>query len=170
MKPEAGENHKCATYKGGADRKKVCFAASSGGHLEELSRLSDLMNEEDFVLTESSEFTSVNWCGNVKYMSQINRKEVLFFFKFIMLFISSFILFLKERPDIVVSTGALVTYPIGLIAKMFGKKIVYIESFARVDNPSLTGRLFYKIADVFIVQWEDMLRFYPEAVYAGGIF
>lgn len=150
--------------------QKICFAASSGGHLEELSRLSPLVSEEDFVLTETGKFASVSWCGNVKYMPQINRKEVLFLFKFLRLFVSSFILFLKEKPDVVISTGALVTYPIGLIAKMFGKKIVYIESFARVDNPSLTGKLFYKIADVFIVQWEDMLKFYPDAVYAGGIF
>lgn len=148
----------------------ICFAASSGGHLEELSRLSGLIHGDDFVLTEMSDFASVNWCGNVKYVSQINRKQVLFLLKFLKLFVCSFVLFLKERPDVVVSTGALVTYPIGLIAKMFRKKIVYIESFARVDNPSLTGRLFYKIADVFIVQWEDMLKFYPNAVYAGGIF
>lgn len=150
--------------------QKICFAASSGGHLEELSKLSSLAHGKDFVLTEEGRFASVDWCGNVKYMPQINRKEALFLLKFIRLFISSFALFLKEKPDIVVSTGALVTYPIGLIAKVFGKKIVYIESFARVDNPSLTGKLFYKIADVFIVQWEDMLNFYPDAVYAGGIF
>lgn len=150
--------------------QKICFAASSGGHLEELSRLSSLIHGDDFVLTETGEFASVNWCENVKYMPQINRKEILFLFKFLHLFVRSFVIFLKERPDVVVSTGALVTYPIGLIAKIFGKKIVYIESFARVDHPSLTGRLFYKIADVFIVQWEDMLAFYPDAVWAGGIF
>lgn len=150
--------------------KKICFTASSGGHLEELSRLSALVRKEDFVLTETGKFVSVNWCDKVKYMPQINRKEAMFLFKFIWLFISSFVLFIKEKPDVIVSTGALVTFPIGLIAKMFGKKIVYIESFARVDNPSLTGKLYYKIADVFIVQWEDMLKFYPHAVYAGGIF
>lgn len=151
-------------------KQKICFAASSGGHLEELSRLSALIQEDDFVLTEMSDFASINWCDNVKYMPQINRKEALFLFKLFRLFVSSFVLFLKEKPDVVVSTGALVTYPIGLIAKLFGRKIVYIESFARVDNPSLTGKLYYKIADVFIVQWEDMLKFYPDAVYAGGIF
>ena len=50
------------------------------------------------------------------------------------------------------------------------KKIIYIESFARVDNASLTGKLFYKIADVFIVQWEELLKIYPKAIYGGGIF
>lgn len=152
------------------EEKKICFAASSGGHLEELSRLSGLIREKDFVVTEAGQFASVTWCDKVKYMPQINRKEILFPFKFFLLFVRSFILFLKEKPDVVVSTGALVTYPIGIIAKIFGRKIVYIESFARVDHPSLTGKLYYKIADVFIVQWEDMLKFYPAAVYVGGIF
>lgn len=151
-------------------KKKVCFAASSGGHLEELSRLASLVQEGDFVFTEKSDFATINWCEKVNYVSQINRKEIGFVFKFIRLFFKSMTLILKEKPDFVVSTGALVTYPLCLLAKMFGKKVIYIESFARVDNASLTGKLLYKIADVFIVQWEEMLRVYPNAIYVGGIF
>jgi polysaccharide biosynthesis protein len=77
---------------------------------------------------------------------------------------------LKKKPDIIISTGALVTYPICLLGKILGKKIVYIESFARVDKASLTGKLMYKIADLFIVQWKELLNIYPNAVYGGGIF
>ena len=51
-----------------------------------------------------------------------------------------------------------------------GKKVIYIESFARVDEPSLTGKLMYHVADLFIVQWKEMMEFYPNAVYGGGIF
>lgn len=52
------------------------------------------------------------------------------------------------------------------------KKIVYIESFARVDSPSLTGKIMYKLklANLFIVQWEEMLKFFPNAVVGGRIF
>ena len=50
------------------------------------------------------------------------------------------------------------------------KKIIYIESFARVDEASLTGKLMYPIADKFIVQWEEMLKLYPKAVYGGAIY
>ncbi len=86
------------------------------------------------------------------------------------MFLKSFFWLIKEKPDIIVSTGALVTCPISLLGKLMRKKIIYIESFARVDNASLTGKLFYKIADVFIVQWEELLKIYPKAIYGGGIF
>lgn len=154
----------------GARSRKVCFVSSSGGHLEELSRLAPLMKEGDFVLTERSEFDTVKWFDRVFYTSQINRMEWLFLPKFAALFVKSFRLLLKEKPGVIVSTGALVTYPICLLGKLTGRKVIYIESFARVDHASLTGKLIYKIADVFIVQWEEMLKVFPNAVYGGGIF
>lgn len=149
---------------------KVCFASSSGGHLEELSRLSPLVQEGDFVFTEKNRFDAINWCNDIVYVPQINRKEILFIPKFVKLFIKSFVLLIKKNPDVIISTGALVTYPIGLLGKLMKKKIIYIESFARVDNASLTGKLYYRIADVFIVQWEELLQIYPKAIYGGGIF
>ena len=80
------------------------------------------------------------------------------------------ILYLKVKPDIVISTGALATVPICLISKMFNKKIIYIESFARIYDPSLTGKIMYRFADVFIIQWKELKKFYPKAKYFGGIF
>ena len=76
----------------------------------------------------------------------------------------------KEQPDVVITTGALLAFPFCLLAKLMGKKVVYIESFARVYDKSLTGKLVYPFADLFIVQWESMLKCYPKAVYTGGIF
>ena len=87
-----------------------------------------------------------------------------------MLFVRSFLLLKRENPDCIISTGALASYPICKLGKMRGKKIIYIESFARVDTPSLTGKLMYGVADIFIVQWEEMLQFFPNAIYGGGIF
>lgn len=152
------------------NRKKVCYVASSGGHMEEMSRLRPLITDNDFVLTEKSNYLAVDWCPNVYYVNQINRKELLFIFKFISLFLRSFILLMKEKPTVIVSTGALATFPICLLGKLMGKKIVYIESFARIDEGSLTGKLLYRIADLFIVQWQEMLKVFPNAVYGGGIF
>ena len=79
-------------------------------------------------------------------------------------------MFLKERPDVVVSTGALAVIPFCLIAKLFRRKLVFIESFAKVTSGNLTGRFLYRFADRFYVQWESMLKVYPKAVYRGGIY
>lgn len=76
----------------------------------------------------------------------------------------------EEDPDIVISTGALSTVPACFIAKLKKKKLIYIESFAKTRSPSLTGRIVYRFADLFIVQWSPLLKFYPKAHYFGGIF
>ena len=79
-------------------------------------------------------------------------------------------LYKKEKPDVVICTGVLAMIPMCLIAKIAGKKLVYIESFAKVTSPTETGKLLYKFADQFYVQWESMLSIYPKAIYLGGIY
>ncbi len=150
---------------------KICFTASSGGHLEEISCLYPIAEEHSsFLITEKSGEIKSKWGNNTYYLRQINRKEPLFIFHFIRLFIEAAKIIKAEKPDCVISTGALMTYPVCVIAKLKKIKIIYIESFARVDEPSLTGRLMYPLADLFLVQWEEMKKVYPKAIYAGGIF
>lgn len=60
--------------------------------------------------------------------------------------------------------------PICLLAKIFHKKLIYIESFAKVTTPTETGKLMYKYADQFYVQWPQMKDIYPNAIYLGGIY
>lgn len=151
--------------------KKVLFTASSGGHFEQLMMLKELMNEYDsVVLTEKTKYKVK--VDNVKLYTvcQINRKELLFIFKFIYIFFKSLSIIIKEKPDVVISLGALSTVPACFIMKLMRKKVVFIESFAKIDSPTLTGRLVYKFADLFLVQWESMKKFYPNAEYKGGLY
>lgn len=150
--------------------RKICFAASSGGHIEEISRLRGLVKVGDFVVTESSSYSVVDWCDKTYYVDQINRKERFFIFKFLKLACYSFKILIEERPEYIISTGALATIPICLLGKLVGAKVIYIESFARVKFASMTGKLMYKIADLFIVQWKELLKLYPKAKYGGSIF
>lgn len=78
--------------------------------------------------------------------------------------------FLKEKPDIIICTGVLAMIPICLVSKIAGKRLIYIESFAKVTSATLTGKLLYKFADQFYVQWKSMLKVYPKAIYLGGIY
>lgn len=152
-------------------KKKICFAASSGGHLEEIACLKPIAEKYDsFLLTEYGGFNPITIGEKTYYISQINRREKAFALKFLKLFFYSLRILLREKPDIIISTGALATCPICVIGKILGIKIIYIESFARVENASLTGRLMYKIADLFIVQWKELLSIYPNAIYRGSIF
>lgn len=151
---------------------KICFAASSGGHFEQLMMLAPLMDKyKSFVVTEKTNYNiEKKQDKNVYYLSQINRKEKMWILKFILNFLMSLKIFLKEKPDVVISTGVLATIPICLICKLFKRKLIYIESFAKVTSPTLSGKLLYKYADRFYVQWESMLKIYPKAIYLGGIY
>ena len=76
----------------------------------------------------------------------------------------------KERPDLIISSGAAPAVPFFYIGKLMGAKLVYIEAFDRFDKISMSGRLCYRLSDVFIVQWKDLLDKYPKAIYIGSLF
>ena len=77
---------------------------------------------------------------------------------------------LTNKVIYVVTTGAHVVGLMALIAKIFGSKVIYIETFANITSKTITGKLVYKFADLFIVQWESMKKLYPKATYGGWIF
>lgn len=150
---------------------KICFAASSGGHYEQLMMLRPLMEKySSFVITERTSYQAQDEKIKTYYMAQVNRREKTFPVKMLANAFRSLWLFLCEKPDIVICTGVLAMIPMCLIAKIAGKKLIYIESFAKVTSPTETGKLLYKFADQFYVQWEPMLECYPDAVYMGGIY
>ena len=151
--------------------KKICFISSSGGHFEQIMMLKPLMEKyESFVVTEKTSYIVSNGGIPFYYLRQVNRHEFKFiYYMFINLF-KSVSIFINEKPDIVISTGALSTIPMCLISKLLGKKLIFIESFAKINSPTLTGKLMYKFADQFYVQWEEMKKIYPNAICKGGIY
>lgn len=150
---------------------KVCFAASSGGHFEQLMCLEPLMQKYDsFVLTERTEYTINSKEHKVYYVRQINRKEKGWKKNLIYILGETLKIIQKEKPDVVICTGVLAMIPMCLLCKLRGGKLIYIESYAKVNSPTETGKLLYRFADQFYVQWETMLRFYPKAKCIGGIY
>jgi len=154
---------------GGKKLKKVCFASSSGGHLEQILALKkDFKLCDSFVVTEKTKFNNKNkgWY----YLNQVNRKDKFIILKLLFISIHSLLIYFKERPQIIITTGVLATIPLCLIARFFKTKIIYIESFAKITSPTETGKFMYKHSDMFIVQWKEMLKFYPNAKFFGGIY
>lgn len=152
-------------------KKKICFAASSGGHFEQISMLKPLMDEYDsFVVTEETEYKASIKGEKMYYLHQVNRKERSLPVWMVVNALKSLVLLIKENPDVIITTGVLAMIPLCLLAKGFGKKLVYIESFAKVSTPTETGKFLYKYADRFYVQWQSLKKFYPNAIYLGGIY
>ena len=152
-------------------KKKLCFAASSGGHFEQILMLKPLMDKYDsFLITEKTTYKAEVKDEKMYFLRQVNRKEILFPFKMIANALKSLYIYIKERPDVVITTGVLAMIPICLLVKLFRGKLIYIESFAKVSSANATGKLLYKFADQFYVQWPQMKEIYPKAIYLGGIY
>lgn len=151
---------------------KLCFAASTGGHYEQLLLLKPLIDRYDsFILTEKTEYKTTEITNKkTYYLKQVNRREWMLPINILINSLKSIVIFIKERPDIIVTTGVLAVIPICLIAKLFRKKILYIESFSKITTPTLTGKFLYQFADQFYVQWRDLLKVYPKAIYKGGLY
>lgn len=153
--------------------KRVMFISSVGGHLTQLLELEPIFNDYNYVLvTEKTDVTKeMKDRYKMAYLIYGTREYLLsYLFKFSFNILKSFYLFLKYRPQVIVTTGAHTAVPMCYIGRLFRKKVIFIESYAKRTSPTLSGRLVYKVATTFIVQWEPMLKFYPKAKYFGGIY
>ncbi|MDF2013283.1 PssD/Cps14F family polysaccharide biosynthesis glycosyltransferase [Priestia megaterium] len=151
---------------------KICLVSSTGGHLIELKKIIPAVEKHDFFfVTEHSEMSDeLKSQYKVYFLIQQERKNISLFKNIIINLFKSINILFKENPKVIISTGAGAVFPICLFGKLLGKKIVYVESFAKVDSPSLTGKLVYKFADEFYIQWENLEKFYPKAKYRGSLY
>lgn len=151
---------------------RLCLASSAGGHFMQLKQLFKMAEKyKYFIVTERNESSkALKNKYNIKYLVQQERKNADIIIKLIINIIKSFFIVLIKRPEVIISTGAGATYFLCLFTKIFGGKVIFIESFAKIKTPTITGQKVYKFADVFYVQWEEMLQYYPKAQYKGGIY
>lgn len=156
--------------------KKVMFISSTGGHLNEMLMLSPMFKKYPFMLitenTKSNKGLKEQYGSRtVKYLVYGTRKKMLTYpFKLCINCFKSLYYFIKFRPDFVLTTGAHTAGPMCCIAHIFKKKVIYIETFANSETKTVTGSLVYKFADLFIVQWESMLKVYENATFGGWIY
>ena len=146
---------------------KLCLICSAGGHLSQLRKLEKFYtNYEYFFVTFFS-----------KPIEELARKEKFYFVKdpgrniltSLVNIFQSLKVFLKNRPDVIISTGAGVAIAMCWVGRIFGKKVIFIEDWCRVEKPSLSGRLVYPVANLFIIQWEQLQKYYPKAKFKGAL-
>lgn len=148
---------------------KICLVGSSGGHLMHLYMLKNYWSKYERFWVTFAKDDALGLLVNEKmygcyFPSNRNVKNL---FKNTILALR---VIRRERPDIIISSGAAVAVPFFYIGKLFGAKVVYIEVFDRINTSTLTGRMVYPISDLFIVQWEEMTSVYPKAICLGSIF
>ena len=148
---------------------KVCLVGSSGGHLTHLYMLKPFWkNKERFWVTFDKEDARSLLEGEKVYPCYYPTNRSIK-----ALIINTFIaikVLIKERPNLIISSGAAVAVPFFYLGKLFGAKLIYIEVFDHIDKPTMTGKMVYPIVDKFIVQWDEQKEVYPKAVNFGSIF
>ena len=148
---------------------KICLVGSSGGHLTHLYQLKKFWKNKNrfWVTFDKEDARSIlenEKVYNCYYPTNRNLKNLIK---------NTFVAFKvlrKEKPDIIISSGAAIAVPFFYVGKIFGAKTVYIEVFDRIDKPTLTGKLVYPVTDKFIIQWEEMKKVYKKAENFGSIF
>ena len=154
--------------------KRVMFISSTGGHFNELMKLELLFKDYKVtVVTESSsnkkKLKKEYKKYNIHFLLKKSRFKILSLIKLLINCWISLFYFIMYRPKYIVTTGAHTAGPMCCIGKIFRSKIIFIETMANINTPTKTGKIIYKFADLFIVQWEEMLKVYPKAVYGGWI-
>ena len=150
------------------EMNKIAIICSSGGHLFQLFRLREAFQDYPrFWVTFLTEDAQVLLKDEKLYCaySPTNRNAVNFFRN---LFLALKLIW-KERPTVMISTGAGVAVPFFYLGRLMGIKTIFLETLARIDDLSLSGKLIYPVADHFLVQWADLARRYRKAVYAGKV-
>ena len=148
---------------------KICMVGSSGGHLAHLYMLEPFWRDKErFWVTFDKEDARTLLKGEQMYSCYYPTNRSV---KALIINTRLAVRILKkEKPDLIISSGAAVAVPFFYIGKLYGSKLVYIEVFDRINKPTLTGKLVYPITNLFIVQWEEMKEIYSKAVNLGSIF
>jgi beta-1,4-N-acetylglucosaminyltransferase len=155
---------------------RILVVLGDGGHSAEMLRLLELLgpaHEYSYMMSMDDVISEgrIPWEGATyrvpepfgKYTTHRNPVRVP------RPILSQLIVLLRVRPKVILSTGAHIAVPISVFGKLMGVKIIHIETGSRVYTMSSTGKLMYRIADLFFVQWEPLQRDYSKAIYAGRL-
>ena len=127
-------------------------------------QLAPLFDKYDYhIITEkdkANESLKEKYGDKIYFLPYGTRSKIFtYIFKYLYLCFKTIYFYFKLKPKVIITTG---THTAG--------QIIYIETFANRNKKTATGRLIYPIADLFIVQWKEMLKIYPKAVYGGSIY
>lgn len=148
------------------ESRKTCFTYSAGGHYTELMKALDGIH---FTNAYHATFYSPRFENesDVRRIILIHpRKKIL---RTLANAFQSFWYLLKERPKYIISTGADVSVATIILGRVFfGCTVIFIESAGNI-TPTLTGRMVHRFCNLFIVQWEEHLAYYPNAILGKGL-
>ncbi len=156
-------------------KKKIILIGSDGGHLAQILELKEMFIAYDYlIVTEESPATlPLKGKYNIKYLKGRSKGQKRNLSFILILVVNAFLslkLLIQHFPKAIITTGSHTAIPMCLLGKLFGAKIIWILSYARINSRAFSADIIYPIADKFIIQWPGVQKFYKKAVYLGGIY
>jgi UDP-N-acetylglucosamine:LPS N-acetylglucosamine transferase len=157
---------------------KMLVVLGEGGHTKEIITLVDMLGDDiayGYIVVEDDEVSAskIRRAGPVFYVRRPRDKEhhlLRDVAKTLHSGWQAWRILRRFRPDAVLTSGPSVAVPACAFARLMGIKVIFVETGSRVTRLSLTGRIMYPVASLFIVQWPSLQQRHPKAVYAGRLF
>jgi beta-1,4-N-acetylglucosaminyltransferase len=152
-----------------SNRADLLLVCSTGGHLLQLVALRDSWQRfaRAWVTFDKSDARSLLDGERVYYAHGPTNRNLKNMLRNLLV---AWRVIAEVRPKVVVTTGAGVAVPFAWVARLRGAKVVYVESMARIEGPSLTYRLIAPIASRRYVQWPELAETLPRSRFAGNVF
>jgi exopolysaccharide biosynthesis glucuronosyltransferase PssD len=137
--------------------KKVVAVASGGGHWVEMRRILPALDGLEVVYASVDADLDADLAPARYYrVRNVSRNDR---FGFAVAFWQFARLMWRERPEVVISTGAAPGLVALAVAKLLTRsRTVWIDSIANTKRLSLSGRLARHVADAWLVQWPHLAR------------
>lgn len=145
---------------------KICIVSSCGGHLTEVRALRSAYDSyEHFYVLNDKALLPPDMTGRTYFITHAERD-----WRVLKNFWEAIRILARERPAVILSTGAGPVVPFAVLGRLFfGVRVVFVETFTRVERPSLTARIMYWVAHDFFFQREQLRRHFPRGKYGGGL-
>ena len=148
------------------DKLRVCIVSSCGGHLTEVRCLREAYEGfAHFYVLNDKALLPPDMEGRTYFITHSERD-----WKQLVNLYEAWKILRRERPDVILSTGAGPAVPLAVVGKLlFNVRVIFVETITRIRRPSLAGRLMYLLADDFFYQWESLQPFFPRGRFLGRL-
>ena len=159
-------------------KPKLMIVLGSGGHTTQMVRITEMLHDSyefEYIVNDDDDksIKKIKFIGDLHIITRPRRiydKSVTrSVFLTIHSFIQSFCIIINSKSVGIVSAGPGLAIPLFIWATIFRKKRIFIESWARVVTKSTSGKICYYLSDLFFVQWPELIKKYPKAIYAGRL-
>lgn len=156
---------------------KLLVVLGEGGHTTELLNLVDLLGdlyEYHYIISDRDNLSAdqLRIDGQVHRVLRPRGKDTPLPIAALRLLVTSLQalgVLLRVRPKAILSTGPAIAVPVAILGKLLGARVIFVETGSRIQTVSMTGRIMYRWADLFFVQWPQLQNKLPRAIYAGRL-